>query len=116
MVRGVPLRTGLARKPVQQQVYGILGDTHSECWFPPSSSSSSASEGMQVPRGVGKLGGGLFASCLFIGVDGTGVGVGCVLRLLSLQGENSGRLDSWVLNEGAKLIAKLNPAPLPRSS
>lgn len=40
---------------------------------------------------------------------------GGVLRLLGLQ-ENSGRLDSWVLNEGAKLIAKLNPAPLTRSS
>lgn len=41
--------------------------------------------------GGGELGGGLFARCLFIGVDGTGWGG--VLRHLGLQEENSGRLD-----------------------
>lgn len=34
---------------LQQQVCCILGDTHSGCWSP-SSSSSSASERVQVPR------------------------------------------------------------------
>lgn len=31
-----------------------LRDTHSGCWFPPSSFCSSASKGMQVPRAAGE--------------------------------------------------------------
>lgn len=67
MVGGVLPRKELTGKPVQQQVCWILGDTHSGCWSPHSLSFSSASEGVQVPRGAGadKYKRGLFASCRF---------------------------------------------------
>lgn len=37
-------------------------------------------------------------------------------RLLDLPEENFGSLDSWVPNEGAKTVAKLNLTPVPQFS
>lgn len=51
---GVLSKKQLAGKPVLQQVCWILGDTHSGCRSLPSSSSCSASEGVQVPRRAGQ--------------------------------------------------------------
>lgn len=105
---GAVSRKQLAGKPVRRYVNWILKDTHSGCWFLPSSSSSSASEGVQVQRGTGEAVNmrGLFASCCFTGVNGAEDSVG----LLGLRKQGLGT-KSWVLNEGALEYVKLSFAP-----